>query len=159
MSSKRRKLTWAPIEYSDQPVHPRSVISIFDRRYVLCFFRRKTTTLVRLCGWADWFIPSLNAHANLHLILDNGWVWLYMCGSRGGTGGPDPPLKNHKNIGVLRHAGLDTLKITKLPSRNSMLGHHRHASETPFKWRFAGGPMQLNGVSLVGRWWPAYNGI
>ena len=22
-----------------------------------------------------------------------------------------------------------------------MLGHHWHASETPFKWRFAGGPM------------------
>ena len=22
-----------------------------------------------------------------------------------------------------------------------MLGHHRPASETPFKWRFAGGPM------------------
>ena len=22
-----------------------------------------------------------------------------------------------------------------------MFGHHRHASETPFKWRFAGGPM------------------
>ena len=22
-----------------------------------------------------------------------------------------------------------------------MLGHHRHASETPLKWRFAGGPM------------------
>ena len=22
-----------------------------------------------------------------------------------------------------------------------MLGHHRHASETLFKWRFAGGPM------------------
>ena len=22
-----------------------------------------------------------------------------------------------------------------------MLGHHRHASETPFKWSFAGGPM------------------
>ena len=22
-----------------------------------------------------------------------------------------------------------------------MLGRHRHASETPFKWRFAGGPM------------------
>ena len=22
-----------------------------------------------------------------------------------------------------------------------MLGHHRHASETPFKWRFAGEPM------------------
>ena len=22
-----------------------------------------------------------------------------------------------------------------------MLGHHQHASETPFKWRYAGGPM------------------
>ena len=22
-----------------------------------------------------------------------------------------------------------------------MLGHHRHTSEMPFKWRFAGGPM------------------
>ena len=22
-----------------------------------------------------------------------------------------------------------------------MLGHHRQTSETPFKWRFAGGPM------------------
>ena len=32
-------------------------------------------------------------------------------------------------------------KITKLPSQQSMLGHHWHASETPFKWRFAGGPM------------------
>ena len=26
-------------------------------------------------------------------------------------------------------------KVTKLSSQNSMLGHHRHASETPFKWR------------------------
>ena len=32
-------------------------------------------------------------------------------------------------------------KITKLPSQHSMLGHHRPASETPFKWRFAGRPM------------------
>ena len=29
-----------------------------------------------------------------------------------------------------------------------MLGHHRPASETPF-----------NGVSLAGRWWPAFSGI
>ena len=28
-----------------------------------------------------------------------------------------------------------------------MLGHHRYDSETPFKWRFAGGPM------LVRLWW------
>ena len=40
----------------------------------------------------------------------------------------DPnPLKNHK--------------ATKKASQHSMLGHHRPATETPFKWRFAGGPM------------------
>ena len=58
-----------------------------------------------------------------------------------GAGGPDPPLKNHKNIGFPSNIGPDPLKITKLPSQHSMLGQHRHASETPFKWRFAGGPM------------------
>ena len=26
-------------------------------------------------------------------------------------------------------------------SKHSMLGHHRHTRETPFKWRLAGGPM------------------
>ena len=34
-----------------------------------------------------------------------------MCGSRGGTGGPDPPaLKYHKNIGFLNNTGPDPLK-------------------------------------------------
>ena len=60
---------------------------------------------------------------------------------RGGSGSVPPSLKNHKNIGCLSNTGLDPLKITKLPSQHSMLGHHRHASETPFKWRSAGGPM------------------
>ena len=62
-----------------------------------------------------------------------------MRGSRGGTGGPDP-LKNHKNIEFLSNTGPDPLKFLKLPSQHSMLGHHRHASETPFK-----------GISLAGR--------
>ena len=31
----------------------------------------------------------------------------------GGTGGPDPPLKNHKNIGFLCNTGLDPLKNHK----------------------------------------------
>ena len=26
-------------------------------------------------------------------------------------------------------------------TKHSMSGHHRHARETKFKWRFAGGPM------------------
>ena len=29
--------------------------------------------------------------------------------------------------------------LVKLPSQLSILGHNRHASETSFKWRFAGG--------------------
>ena len=34
-------------------------------------------------------------------------------------------------------------KITKLPSQHSLVGHHRHANETPFKWRYAGGPVMV----------------
>ena len=58
----------------------------------------------------------------------------------GGTGGPDP-LENYTNIGFLRNTGPDRLKITKLPIKHSILDHHRHACETPFKWRFADRPM------------------
>ena len=67
-----------------------------------------------------------------------------MRGSRGGQEGPDPlsHLVTHKNIGfIFISTGSDPLKITKLQSQHSMLGHHRHARETPFKWRFAGGPL------------------
>ena len=60
-----------------------------------------------------------------------------------GAGGPDA-LKNHKMCCCFfSNTGPDPLKITKLSSQHSMLGHHRHASETPFKWRFAGGPMMV----------------
>ena len=51
--------------------------------------------------------------------------------------------KNHKNSGFLCNTGPDPLQITKLQSQHSMLGHHRPASETPFKWRFTGGPMMV----------------
>ena len=52
-----------------------------------------------------------------------------------------PPLENYKNIGFLSITGPDPLKITQLPIQHSMLGHHRPASETPWKWRFADGPL------------------
>ena len=68
---------------------------------------------------------------------EGGWVG----GWGGGGGGSGPPLENYKNIGFLSNTGPDSLKITKLPIQHSMFGHYRHASETPFKWRFAGGPM------------------
>ena len=41
---------------------------------------------------------------------------LYMGGSIGGTGGPNPPEKSPKNIGFLCNTGPDPLKITKLPN-------------------------------------------
>ena len=69
----------------------------------------------------------------------------------GGTGGPDPPppppRENYKNIGFHNNTDSDSLKITKLPIQHSMLGNHRPANETPFKWRFAGGPL------MVRLWW------
>ena len=56
-----------------------------------------------------------------------------MLGSRGGGGGREYPLKNHKNIGFLSITGPDTL-INHILGQYSMLGHHWHA-----------------GVSLTGR--------
>ena len=65
---------------------------------------------------------------------------------RSGTPPPPPPAKNHKNKGFSSNTGPDPLKMERLPSQHSMLGHNRHASETPF-----------NSASLAGRWWSAYS--
>ena len=51
------------------------------------------------------------------------------------------PTEKSQNIGFLSNTGPDPLKITELQSQLSMLGHNQYASETPFKWRFAGVPM------------------
>ena len=58
---------------------------------------------------------------------------------RGVQGVRTTPLKKHKNIGFLNNTGPGPLNYQKI--QNSMLGHHRLASETPSKWRFAVGPM------------------
>ena len=60
-----------------------------------------------------------------------------------GTGGSDPPVY-HKNIGFLSNTGPDPL------------GNHNATKPT-----FNAGPAKhhLNGVSLVGRSWPAFSGI
>ena len=46
---------------------------------------------------------------------------LSMCGSRGGTGGPDPLLKNHKNKGFSSNIGPESRSPEKsqLPSQHS----------------------------------------
>ena len=46
-----------------------------------------------------------------------------MRGSRGGTGGPNPPGKSQK-YRDFSSTGPGPLKITKLPSQHSMLDHH-----------------------------------
>ena len=60
-----------------------------------------------------------------------------MGGSRGDRQGvrTPHPMKHQKNIGFLSKTGSDPMKllITKLLSQHSMLGPHRHSSETPFK--------------------------
>ena len=64
-----------------------------------------------------------------------------MCGSREGTGGPDPPpLKNHKNTGFSSNTGPDPLK-------------NRSCQPSIQCWAIIGPPAKrhLNGVSLVGR--------
>ena len=63
---------------------------------------------------------------------------LIMGGSRGGTGGPDP-LENHKKIVFFSNTGPDPVenpKATRVPNQHYMTGHHRSASETPFKMTF-----------------------
>ena len=71
---------------------------------------------------------------------------------RGGgreSGPPPPPPPPHLKITKTENfsAILDRIpwNSQKLPSQHSTLGHHQHASETPFK-----------GVSLAGRWWSAF---
>ena len=56
-----------------------------------------------------------------------------MGGSRGGQGVRTPSGKLQK-YRVFSNTGPDPLEITKLPSQQSMTGHHRPANETPFKW-------------------------
>ena len=60
------------------------------------------------------------------LQTNKGWSKIACADPEGRTGGPDPPLQFHKNIGFLSNTGLDPLKITKLLSQHLILGHYRH---------------------------------
>ena len=76
------------------------------------------------------------------VLVTHGWI---QRGRDRGSG--PPPLKNHKYIGFPSITGPSPLKNQRLPSQHSMLGHHRYASEVPFKLRFAGGPI------MARLWW------
>ena len=49
---------------------------------------------------------------------------------------------NQKPATIIFWYGCSTFyPFCALPSQQSVLGHHRLTSETPFEWRFAGGPI------------------
>ena len=92
-------------------------------------FTHTIANLISACALIFFFFKTLYHHVRIQ---------------RGGEGvgsGPPSPLENYKNIGFLNKTGSDPLKITKLPIQHSILGHQLPASETSFKWRFAGGPL------------------
>ena len=88
--------------------------------------------------------------------LDNLCIYCYiyqnrvcclMCGSRGGTGGldPPPPLKKHKNTGFLSNTGPDPLKNHKAAKPAFNVGpsstRQRNAISMAFSWRADDGPL------------------
>ena len=105
--------------------------------------------LVSLSIWREIFgfcSPVQQHHDKSGQLASDAPEDHFMGGSRGGgdRGSRPPPLENHKSIGFLSNTGPDPLKTTKLPGQHSVLGHHRPARETPFKWRFSGGPMMAH---------------
>ena len=59
----------------------------------------------------------------------------------GGTGGPDPPLKNHKNIGFLSNTGPDPLKNHKATKPAFNVGSSSAGQRNTISMGFAGRPM------------------
>ena len=67
--------------------------------------------------------------------------WLAWADPEGGLQLVRTPLKDKKKTVFLVILVRIPWKISKLLGQNSMLGHLRDASETPFNWRFAGRSM------------------
>ena len=63
-------------------------------------------------------------------------------GDRGS--GPPSPLKIYNNIGFLSNTGSESPENQKATKPTVLLGNHWPASETSFKWIFAGGPIMAN---------------
>ena len=76
-----------------------------------------------------------------------------MCGTRGGTGGPDPlPLKNHKNTGFSSNTGPDPLKNRSCEASIlcwAFIGMPAKRHLMAFRWRADDGPLKVGlGSSL-----------
>ena len=101
-------------------------------------FRKECYVNLKMCACDKKYAKS-DAHDKMGFQYIS--ISVYIVRSQGGQG-VRTPLKKSQNIEFLsnRNTGPDSLKFSKLPSQHSTLGHHRHASETPFKC-----------VSLAGR--------
>ena len=82
---------------------------------------------VRVCS-------HTRALAALTLILDMG-------GSRWGTGGLDPPLKNHKNIGFISNTDPDPHKNHKAFNVGPSSARQQNAILMAFRWWADDGPL------------------
>ena len=103
-------------------------------------FRKECFVNLKICA-CDRKYASRCARYNWFSVYLNKCIHCPVpCADPEGEKGVRTPLKNHKNIEFLSNTGPDPLKFSKLRSQHSTLGHHRHASETPFK-----------GVLLAGR--------
>ena len=93
MSTKRYKLACAPIKDIDQ--HPHSLIRVFNGRSMgsqgsnISLGRK--LRLIRLCKCADCFEHSLNAHANMYIMLDISSIYSRTCANW--------PLSKRQKIG------------------------------------------------------------
>ena len=92
------------------------------------FLQHISKTLCHLCSRRFWQITFSTD------------PWLSWADPERGTEGPDPLEKSQK-FRVSKQYWSRYPEKSPRQSQHSMLGHYRPASETPFKWRFAGGPM------------------
>ena len=92
------------------------------------------TSCNRLCLLICTFYPS-------HILKAYRELSSTMVGSRVGQGVRTHPLPPEKNIEFLSNTGLNSLGNHKATKLALNVGPLSPCSETPFKWRFARGPM------------------
>ena len=90
---------------------------------------------------------TVNTHLHIDIcswIIDRQALKYWACAdTEGGRGSGSSPQINHKNIGFLSNTCPNTCTWKKKHKATKSLfnvGHRWHTSETPLKWRFAGGP-------------------
>ena len=114
------------------------------------FYRTSETSSCRTSAIFKYFCPLawvLNYQLSTHGFLCSDWAVAQaelshcthsMGVPRGAHGVWNPISKSQKLWGSL------AILIRIPPSQHSMVGHYRHASQTPLKWCFAGGLMMAH---------------